>query len=163
MTDYIAVAGAQAALDALLALLDDTGAATIEIYDDGASGASVPALTDAISTETLLGTLTMTAPGAGVGGTGAFLGAVDANPNATATAGPITGDAAADASGSAVFFRAISGLGVVVLQGAVGLTGSVGGEWLLLTSSDDGNGFPVITAGQPITVSSFVVTQPESG
>lgn len=163
MTQYIAVAGAQAMLDALLALLDDTGAATIKIYDDNASGAAVPPLTTAISTETLLGTLTMTAPGAGPGGTGAFLAAVDANPNATATANPITGDTAADATGSGVFFRAASGLGVDVIQGAVGLTGSVDGEWLLITSTDDGSGFPEITAGQPITVSSLVVTQPESG
>ena len=114
-TPRISNAGAIAALDALLDLLDVGGAGSIQIR----SG-TPPTNVEDVATGTLLATLTLSAT--------AFAGATDANPGATASANTITGDASADATGTAGWFRAISGGGTGVIQGDVTATSGGGGS-----------------------------------
>lgn len=109
-------------------------------------GGTVPADADAsLGGATLLATLTFSDP--------AFGAPVDANPGATATANAITGDSAADATGTASFFRITDSNGAVVMQGSVGVTGS--GQELELNST-------AIQVGIAVEVTSLTVTMPES-
>ena len=128
----ISIAAANAQLDALTALLDSGG--YIEIREG-----APPATCEAGDTGTLLGTLTLSA---------------DAFPAAaanTTSANSITGDASADASGTAGHFRAKTVGAVVVIQGDVTAT-SGGGDLELDTVT--------INSGDTIDVTSWALTQP---
>jgi len=131
---------AQAACNAVVDLADGgTGAGDLLVY-----GGIEPTDADtAIGAQVLLGTLALSAT--------AFSAAVDAAPGATATAAAITDDTSADATGTASFFRVVDGDGTVIWQGTCGTSGQ---QLNLVTLS--------IVAGQPIQVTSFTHTQPES-
>lgn len=104
---------------------------------------SVPALVDtALGAQVLLAQLTMSDP--------AFGAAFDANPSATATASAITDDTAADATGTASFFRILDSNGVVRIQGTVGTSGAE----LIMNSV-------AIQIGALVKVTSLTVTMPE--
>lgn len=141
MTTKITNAAAKAACDAVVDLLDaGAGAGTLKIYS---AGSGVPAnADDAITDQVLLATLTLSDP--------AFGNAADINPGARATASAITGDSAADATGTAAFFRALDSNGVVVIQGGVGTSGQ---ELNLNTVS--------LVSGVAVDVTSWTHTQPE--
>ena len=116
--------------------------ATLVIY----SG-TPPALVDtALSGNTVLAQLAMRTPGGG----GAFDGAADATPGATADAGTITDDSSADATGTATFFRILDRDNTPVIQGAV----STSGAELNLTSTS-------IQSGATVEITSLSVTMPE--
>lgn len=66
------------------------------------------------------------------------------------TANAIAQDASADASGTATWFRVTDSGGAFVMDGTVTATGG-GGDLQLTTTS--------IVAGQPVAVSSFVITE----
>lgn len=123
-----------------------------DLYDAGASNAVIkfyegsrPAGADvAITTQVLLGGCDMSDP--------AFGAAADANPGATITADTIS-SSTWDASGDVDFWRTEDSDGNVIDQGDCGLGGS--GASCTLNS---------LTAvlGQPIAVTSLVLTFPES-
>lgn len=133
------------ALVMLNALVDrceeGTPPAEIKIY-----AGTVPTDADtALSGNTLLGTLTFSNP--------AFEAATDDNPGATVDADTITDDSSADATGTASFYRVVTGTaGTVLWQGDITATGG-GGDMELVSVS--------ITIGQPIQVSSFTMKHPE--
>ena len=112
MTTFITNAAAIAACDAIVDRLDaGAGAGKLKIY-----AGSVPADADAsLGAATLLATLTLSDP--------AFGNAVDNTGKATATANAITSDTAADATGTASFFRATDSNDLAVIQGSVGTSG----------------------------------------
>ncbi len=120
--------------------IDAGTAAIIEIYDG-----SKPADADtAISGPTKLATLTMSST--------AFGSVSDAAPGAIMTAATITGDASADATGTATWFRLLTqGGGTTILDGTVGTSGC---DLNLNTAAI------VITATVDIT--SMTIAQPES-
>lgn len=128
-------AAASAAADAVVDLCDaGAGAATLRIYDG-----AVPATADtALSGNTLLAQLTMSDPAFG------------AASNGVATAAAITQDSAADATGTASFFRILDSNGTVIIQGTVGTATS---DLVLNTTS--------IVAGAAVSVSSLTYTQPK--
>lgn len=67
------------------------------------------------------------------------------------TANAITQDSSANATGTAAWFRLLASNGTtVVMQGSVTATGG-GGDLQLVTTS--------ITSGQPVQVTSFVITE----
>lgn len=91
----------------------------------------------AIGAQTLLGTLTCGSPFAAAASGGVV------------TANAITQDSAADATGTAAFFRLFASNGTtVVMDGTVGTSGA---DLNLTTVS--------VTSGQPIQVTSFVLTE----
>tara|TARA_R110000851_G_C13102760_1_gene569259 strand:- start:41714 stop:42121 length:408 start_codon:yes stop_codon:yes gene_type:complete len=117
-------------LDEIGALIDaGAGAGVIEIYD----GAR-PATGAAITTETLLASLTMDA---------ASFGAANAG---SASAAAITGDAAADATGTASWFRVTDSVGTFIMDGDVGVAGA---DLNLTTVS--------INIGVAVDITSFVL------
>lgn len=122
-----------AALDAFCANFNN---GTLKVY----SG-SVPTTADtALGAQVLLGTLTF--------GAAAFAAAAAKSASANA----ITQDSAADATGTASFYRAFKVDGTTVIeQGSVTATGG-GGELQLNTTS--------IVLGGPIQVSAFTKTLP---
>jgi hypothetical protein len=134
----MSMAGAQAALNALTALLNG---GSIKIY----SGA-MPATTETASSGTLLSsgcTLAATAFGSATdpGSTGL----------ATATAGAIASDTNAAATGTAGYFRAYKSDGTTcVIQGTVGTSAA---DMILNTTS--------ISAGSTVAITSWVVTLPD--
>lgn len=138
----ISNAAAIAACDAVVDLIDGgTGAGAIKIYDG-----SQPTDPDtAVSGQTLLAELPMSDP--------AFGNATDANPGGQATANSITDDSAADATGTAAWFRAEDGDGTAIMDGDVTTTGG-GGDMELNTTS--------ITSSSTVSISSFTVTMPEA-
>lgn len=105
------------------------GAAMLRIYD-GTRPATGGTAT------TLLAELTFTDPAAGSAASGAL------------TASAITQDASANATGTATWFRVVDSAGTFVMDGNVGTSGS---DLNLTTTS--------ITSGQPVSVSSFVITE----
>lgn len=134
ITNAVAIVG----LDAITALFDTGTAAVIEGYDG-----AIPADADAAEANVLLFTCTMSAI--------AFGGAVDANPNARATAAAITPDASADNTGTLTHFRVKTQTGgTVVFQGTAGTSGT---DMVISTTA--------ITAGAVISISSFTLTLPE--
>jgi len=136
--------------DALVDLFDSgtasPNAGYIEIYTT-----AQPAGVDvAVSGQTLLGTLTMTG-GAGT----AFGNAADDTPGAKATANTITNDTSADATGTAVWFRAYDSDGTAFVDGSITATGaSPEGDMVLDDTS--------IVIGGTIALTSWTVTMPES-
>jgi len=134
-------AAAIAACDAIVDLLDAGGAGSIKIYD---VGGGIPADVDtAISDQTLLAQLTLSAT--------AFGAAADGTPGGIATAAAITADSSADATGTASFFRACNNGGTAVIQGTCGTSAAD----LILDSLS-------IVAGGTVSISSWTFTVPES-
>lgn len=135
MATRISNAARTAMADALVDLLDaGSGPGTVQIRTG-----SQPATVGTAATGTLLGTLTLSDP--------AFGAAV----NGVATAGAITGDSSADASGTAGWFRVLDSSGTAVMDGAVSGPGN-GGDMIL---------DPVaVVAGGTINITSWTVTQP---
>lgn len=120
--------------------------AAVDLIDAGPAAGMVqirsgaqPASAGSAATGTLLGTLTLSDP--------AFADAV----NGTATAGAVTGDSSADASGTAGWFRVLDSTGATVMDGAISEAGG-GGEMILDKTA--------IVAGGTISVTSWTVTQP---
>lgn len=108
----ISNAAALAACNAIVDLLDaGTPPGLLKIY---ATATTIPAGVDVAldGNHTLLATLTLGNP--------AFGNAADANPGGRATAATITDDSAADATGTAAFFRATNAAGTAIIQGTVG-------------------------------------------
>lgn len=136
---YITNAVAIIGLDAIVDAFDAGPAAVINIYDS-----TVPADADtALGAQVLLAQLTMAAT--------AFGAAADDTPGAIAMAAAITGDASANATGTATFFRVLTQDGGTVLcQGTVGTSGS---DLNLNTVS--------ITAGSSVDITSFTILLPE--
>jgi len=135
----ISNAAAIAACDAVVDLLDGgAGAGKLQIYD----GAQPAGPDTAVTTQTKLAELTLTDP--------AFGAAADDDPGAKATAAAIADDAAADATGTAAWFRAVDSNGLAVIDGTVALAAAD----LILDSLS-------ITAGQTVKVNSWTVTMPE--
>lgn len=100
-------AAANAACDAMAALLNG---GSIKIYT---VGSGVPAtVAAAISDQVLLATLPLSATAFGSASSG------------VATANTITSDSAADATGTAAFFRGVNSGGTAVVQGLVGTSGA---------------------------------------
>jgi len=138
----IANGAAIAAADSVVDLLDaGTGAGLLRIYDG-----TQPANPDvAIGAQTLLAELTLSDP--------AFGAAADGAPGGVATASAITGDSAANATGTASWFRAVDSDSNGVIDGDVTAT-SGGGDLELNTVS--------IVSGAAVDVTSWTVTMPES-
>lgn len=131
------VSGAQnAAANSIVDLIDAGAAAgTISIYD----GAMPADANTAIGTQTLLATLTFSDP--------AFGDAVDG----VATAGAITSDASADATGTASWARIADSDGNAVADVDVGASGD--GATVTLNTT-------AITAGGEVELTAFTVTMP---
>lgn len=138
MATRIGQGEAAAACDAVVDRLDaGAGAGYIEIRTG-----TQPATGDTAASGTLLGTLTLSDP--------AFGAATVASP-AVATAGAITSDTSADATGTAGWFRAYDSNAAQVIDGSITATGG-GGDMIL----DDVN----IVADGTISVSSWTVNMP---
>lgn len=144
MTFYIANASAIAAADAVVDRVDvgtTNPQGRVRIY-----AGTVPADADAaLGGATLLAELNMSNP--------AFGNAVDANPGATATASAIADDTAADATGTATFFRVVNRDAATVLQGTVTTTGG-GGDMEMNSTA--------IQINATVKINSMTYTQPES-
>lgn len=140
MTFYISNVAAKAACDAITALINaGSPPGLLKIY-----AGSVPADNDAsIGAATLLATLTFSAT--------AFGAAADLNPGARATAAAITSDSAADATGTAAFFRITNAAGTSVMQGLVSTSGA-----------DLNFNTVAFVINAQIDVSSLTLTVPES-
>ena len=136
----ISNAAAQAMLNALTALYDaGSGAGYIEIRTG-----SAPAELESVSLGTLLGTLPLNDP--------AFAAATDAAPGASASANPITGDADADADGTAGHFRAYDSDGNAISQGDI--TGVGGGGDMEIDNTS-------VQTSDTINVNTWVLSMPE--
>jgi hypothetical protein len=129
----ITTAARNAAADAVVDLVDVGGAGSLRIY----SGTAPADANAALSGNTLLAQLAMSATAFGAAASG------------VATAAAITQDSSADATGTATFFRILAGNGTtVVMQGEVGTSGAN----LNLNSV-------AISAGAAVSVSSLTYTQ----
>src|SRR5215216_7185714 len=104
LTPSITTAARNAAADAVVDLVDVGGAGSLRIY----SGTMPTDANTALSGNTLLAQLTMSATAFGSAAAG------------VATAAAITQDSSADATGTATFFRILSGGATVVMQGSAG-------------------------------------------
>lgn len=123
------------ALDVVKAAIDaGSGAGTIKIYT--ATMPTSPA--DAITTQTLLGTLTFSDP-------------CGATASGTLTMSAITQDSSADATGTAAWARIADSTGATVMD--IDVTNTGGGGTLQLNTVN-------IVIGGPILISSFTVTIP---
>jgi hypothetical protein len=130
----MALAFATTLRNARLDAIDDainggSGAGLLRIYDGTrpATGGSAT---------TLLATLTFSDP------------ALAAASSGTITASAITSDSAADATGTATWFRIVDSAGTHVMDGNVAASAS---DLNLTTTS--------ILTGQPVSISSFVITE----
>jgi hypothetical protein len=123
-------------LDEITALVDaGSGAGKLRIYDG-----SQPADADtAISGQTLLAELTFSDPSFGAASGGVL------------TANSITSDSSANASGTAAWFRVVDSDANAVFDGDVSTSAAGTGDLQLDSTS--------ITAGQTVSVSSFVITE----
>ena len=123
------------ALDTIKSAIDaGAGAGTIKIYN----GTQPTAPADAVTTQTLLGTLTFSDP-CGTSASG------------TLTMSAITQDSSADATGTATWARIADSTGATVCD--VGVTATGGGGTLQFNTTNF-----VITG--PILISSFAVSVP---
>lgn len=137
----MSMAAAIAGLNAALALINaGSPPGKIKIY----SG-SAPATVETSASGTLLSS------GLAFSNT-SFPTAVDGGSNglATATANAISSDTSAANSGTAGYFRATNAAGTAVLQGACGTSSA---DMIMNTTT--------ITAGDTISITSFVVTLPD--
>ena len=131
---------AKALADAFTATADLGSAVLIRIY----SGTQPTDPDTALSGNTLLAELTMSAT--------SFGAAADANPGGRITANAITSDSSADATGTATFFRMIDqNAGNVLCDGSVGTSGC-----------DINFNTTAFTAGSTVAISSLTVTMPET-
>lgn len=135
-------AAAQAGLDALLAKLNVGGAGVIKIFDG-----TIPANCEAADAGTLLAVL-------GLSATAFPASATNASPRgAKATANAISDDTAANATGTAQYFRAYDNSGTLcVIQGNCGTSGA---DMILNTTS--------IVLNATISCTSWTVTLPDGG
>jgi hypothetical protein len=134
----VSMASAEAALNALTALLNTGGAGSIKIFTG-----SAPATCETADSGTLLATLALSAT--------AFGNATDPGSTglATATANSIT-SATAAATGTAGYFRAYNGSGTCIVQGTVGTASA---DMILNTTS--------IVSGATVAITSWVITLPD--
>ena len=128
----ISVLGANAALDALVDLIDVGGTGNCYIRTG-----SAPTNTTDADTGTLLATHAMSATAFGAAASNAV------------TANAISNDTSVDATGTAAHFRIKSGGGTVIIQGTVGTSGS----------DINFNSVAFVSAGTS-AISSMVITQP---
>ena len=135
---FITNARAISILDAIDTAIGTSG--LVKVYD--ATGGVPATLDTALTSQVLLAELTLDA-------TNAFGAATDANPGATMTANAVTNDASANATGTPAFARIQTSGATDVLQ----VTAAVGSGELNFTTS--------ITSGQPVAISSFVLTMAE--
>lgn len=141
----ISNAMAKAMCDAAVDLVDaGDGAGYINIY----SGTKPASPETAITDQDLLATLTMSDP--------AFGAATDANPGAKATAAAISDDTAADADGTAAWFRVFDSDDTPLWDGTIGSSGTAGVDYDMIMASTS------IVAGATVEITSLVVTMPES-
>lgn len=133
MTTKTSVAVAIAALAARIALADGG-------YVEIRTGAR-PATPETAAAGTLLATLTF--------GTPAFGDPTSSGGNAVSVANAITEDSSADATGTATWFRVYASDDTALWDGDCGTSGS---DMNLVTTD--------ITAGQPVQISSWTLTQP---
>jgi hypothetical protein len=132
----IAGASASASADAVVDRLDaGSGPGTLVIF-----GSACPDDADDADAGTTLAVLTFSDPAFGAASGG------------TATANTITADTSANATGTAMCFRAKDSDGNVVFQGTITTAGS-GGDLILSSTS--------ITSGQSVAISALTYTQPE--
>ena len=123
------------ALDTIKAAIDaGVGAGTIKIY----TGTQPTTAEDAITTQTLLGTLTFSDP-CGTSASG------------TLTMSAITQDSAADATGTATWARIADSTGATVCD--VNVTATGGGGTLQFNTTS-------FVIGGPILISAFTITVP---
>lgn len=135
MATRISTDARNAAADAVVDLLDaGAGAGYIEIRTG-----TQPATPNTAASGTLLGTLPLSDPAFGNAATG------------TATAGAITSDTDADASGTAGWFRGYDSNNNAVIDGSI--TGTGGGGDMELDDT-------AIVAGGTIAVTGWTVTMP---
>jgi len=140
MATKISNAAAKAAADAVVDLIDaGVAAGKLRIYD----GAQPADPDTAVGAQVLLAELTFADP--------AFGAAADGAPGGVATANAITADAAANATGTASWFRVVDSAGNAIFDGAVGTSGA---QLNLATVS--------IVQNVEVQVTSFTYTQPES-
>lgn len=126
--------------DEVTVLIDaGAGAGKLRIYD----GTQPVDVDTAITSQVLLAELTLSDPAFGAAG--------DGNPGGEATAGTITDDTSANATGTATWFRAVDSNGLPVVDGSAGTSSAD----LILDSVS-------ITAGQTVKVNSWVLTQRET-
>jgi hypothetical protein len=131
----ISTAARNAACDAVVDLVDaGTPPGLLKIYQNG--GANPADVNAALGGATLLATLTMSNPAFG------------AAANGVATAGAITSDTSADATGTAHFARITNAAGTAIIQMEIGTSGSD----LNLSST-------AITIGGTVAVSAYTYTQ----
>lgn len=135
MATRISTVARTAAADAIVDQLDAGPAAG---YIEIRTGAQ-PATANTAATGTLLATLTLSDPAFGAAVSG------------VATASAITSDAAADATGTAGWFRAYTSAAGAVIDGSVTATG--GGGDLQLNSVS-------IVLGGTVSITSWTVTMP---
>lgn len=121
------------ATDLHTALNAGSGAATIKFY----TGTKPAGPDTAITSQTLLGTLTCSDPAGSVSGR-------------VLTFGAITNDTAADADGTAAWARLLDSDGVAVLDVSVGLSGS-GADIIM-------NNTTFVSGVGPISITSLTVT-----
>ena len=133
----LANAAQQAAMDAVVDLIDSGGAGTINIY----SGTQPTTANDAVGAGTLLATLTFSATAFGATAT-----------TGIATASSITGDSSADATGTAAWARILNGSAATVFDCDVTATGG-GGTIELNTVS--------IVSGGTVDITSMTMTHPD--
>ena len=123
------------ALDTIKTAIDaGAGAGTIKIY----TGTQPTTAADAVTTQTLLGTLTFSDP-CGTSAAGVL------------TMSAITQDSSADATGTATWARIADSTGSTVCD--VDVTATGGGGYVQMASTS-------ITAGGPIAFNSFTITLP---
>lgn len=131
-TPRLSNAGVNAAVDALAALLNG---GTLRIYD----GAQPATADTAVGVQALLAELTFGSPAFGAAVAG------------VATANPITKDSAANATGTAAWFRAVTSGGAAVFDGSVGASGA---DLNLSTVA--------IQQNAEVSVTAFTITLPKS-
>lgn len=137
MATRISTAARNAMASAVADLLDGgSGAGYIELRTG-----SQPANPGTSASGTLLATLTLSDPAFGSPSTGVV------------TAAAITGDASADATGTAGWFRAYDSSDAAVIDGSV--SGSGGGGDMILSSTS-------IVAGGTVDITSWTITAPGS-
>ena len=129
-----------AAIDALDAITANLNSGSIKIFDG-----AIPADCEAADAGTVLAELSLSAT--------AFAAAADnLAGGAEASANTITGDASANATGTAQYFRAYDSVGTTcIIQGDVN---TAGGDLNLDTTS--------INAGDTVDISSWTLTLPEA-
>lgn len=125
-------AAASAAADAVVDLVDVGGAGKLRIYD----GTQAVTADTAIGAQVKLAELPLSATAFGSAS------------NGVATAAAITDDSSADATGTASWFRVVSGAGTTIFDGTVGTSGC---DLNLNTVS--------IVIGAAVSVTSFTYTQ----